>query len=604
MLILILISTYIFIMYQWIVGGVKSLKLRKFYYIYNILCPFAVLYFFTLLLFFLNIIGAVIFPTEGFRNLANLYRVTNNVTIAVIFIFYILALTSYFVKEFRGTNLNMSDILCIKTAREVAGGYNYSLKFRFIAFFIINIFVSSIIYKLDGKIFLSMGYELFKVTGETIPMIIYILIYFIGEISLVFIAIIGIWFSLIPYFILKMKIINSFFDYSLMAGENEGYLYNFFSSIKFMNRKNNKKQQKEYINKLIDDNKNKYVDIKIDTKHNKYPHIIVIMNESFGSAHERIETNIKVTEYYDSLKNVSKGNLYVNTFGGGTANTEFEFLTKATVGSMRYPIMPYNIIKHNKYSIARYFKNFQYRTIAMHPYTKSNYNRDKIYKYFGFDEFLSFDDFLNKKYVRNFVSDESMYENVIEKFKEVKKNKEKAFLFGITMQNHSGYSEFEGEKVKAVDYNSEIINSYLSLMYISDKAIKTLIDYFDKEDERVILCFFGDHNASFESKFNKMIYDTNINYGGTNAYKTPVFIYDNRHKADIKIGNTSANFLSNDILKAANMPFDYIHEFMEELHKRVSFMNFHNSFLRECSDIKTKDLLKQYQFMNNEYLEL
>ncbi len=596
MIILILISTYIFIMYQWIVGGVKSLKLRKFYYIYNILCPFAVLCF-------LSSLYCIYYFVFSFNNSEVSFKPFDIIVIVSIFVFYVLALVSYFVKEFRGTNLNMSDILCIKTAREVAGGYNYSLKLRFIVFFILNILVQALIYN-QKMSFLDSMVDEYLFQGEAVLMGIYVLVVIINEWAFLVVGIVLVWFSLIPYFILKMKIINSFFDYSLMAGENEGYLYNFFSSIKFMNRKNNKKQQKEYINKLIDDNKNKYVDIKIDTKHNKYPHIIVIMNESFGSAHERIKTNIKVTEYYESLKNVSKGNLYVNTFGGGTANTEFEFLTKATVGSMRYPIMPYNIIDHDKYSIARYFKNFQYRTIAMHPYTKTNYNRDKVYKYFGFDEFLSFDDFLNKKYVRNFVSDESMYENVIEKFKEVKKNKEKAFLFGITMQNHSGYSEFEGEKVKAVDYNSEIINSYLSLMYISDKAIKTLIDYFEKEKERVIVCFFGDHNASFGTKFNKLIYDTDIKYAGTDAYKTPVFIYDNKHEANIKIGSTSPNFLSNDILKAANMPFDFIHEFMEELHKRIEFMNYHTSFMMESSDRKTKELLKQYQYMNNEYLEL
>ena len=40
------------------------------------------------------------------------------------------------------------------------------------------------------------------------------------------------------------------------------------------------------------------------------PHIIVIMNESFGTVNRRVNTNEPVTPYYDSLSNVLKGDMY------------------------------------------------------------------------------------------------------------------------------------------------------------------------------------------------------------------------------------------------------------------------------------------------------
>ena len=47
----------------------------------------------------------------------------------VIVMFYILSLVMYYVHEFRGTNFNFSDILSINTAKEVASGYKYRIKF-------------------------------------------------------------------------------------------------------------------------------------------------------------------------------------------------------------------------------------------------------------------------------------------------------------------------------------------------------------------------------------------------------------------------------------------------------------------------------------------
>ena len=42
------------------------------------------------------------------------------------------------------------------------------------------------------------------------------------------------------------------------------------------------------------------------------PHIIVIMNESFGVAQNLVNTNIPVTPYFDNLSNVIKeSNIFI-----------------------------------------------------------------------------------------------------------------------------------------------------------------------------------------------------------------------------------------------------------------------------------------------------
>ena len=534
-----------------IVGKTNILPLKRKKYIYNVLSVM-------LLYALLNVI---------------LWQYQINFLIIITF-FYFLSLTMYYVHEFRGTNVNFSDILSISTAKEVAAGYKYKIKPIFILLFFILILEYAIqIFYYKIRIFENYHKVIFGI--DSIEIDFYRFIYHEGKQVFIF---------LFLFFWLRDVVSSQQYDYSLLAGEKEGYIYNFISSISIFHKKDNGndenlikfKETKSYkpqssLNIIDTENAQLFDSFKVsdvDTKNN-YPNVIVIMNESFGSAHRRIKTNIEVTNYFDNLKGVVKGNLYVNTFGGGTANTEFEFLTGVSIGNYPYPVMPYNsFVKRDKYSIARYFSNLGYETIAMHPYTSTNYNRNKVYKHFGFDKLLFYDDFRDKKYIRNFVSDESMYEEVIRRYKEIKNSGKKSFIFGVTMQNHSGYDKFDSEEVVSefnVKYGKEIIDSYLSLMKKSDDAIKVLIDFFDKEEEPVIILFFGDHNASFSTDLNKIIYDMSFDYECTNAYITPLFIYNNKKNIERNINGISANFLSLELLKEANLPFDMIHVYLNNI---------------------------------------
>ena len=579
MLRVLLTSLIIPIFSQSIASGRIILLPKKLYtFIYNFLC---VLFAYT----FLNIIF--------WQYELNFLIITT--------LFYIISLTMYYIHEFRGTNINFSDILSINTAKEVAGGYTYEIKPIFVLCFFI-ILTEYILHLVYNKIDLLYYYNIdFKsVDNENLYLYRFILHEIVQVLLFIFL-----------FFILRDIITNNKYDYSLIAGEKEGYIYNFFSSIQIFHKKdvdineekissksNVKVNHDATFNSLFTKNAHNFDNIKDITK----PHVIVIMNESFGSVHNRIKTNIAVTPYYDSLKNVIKGDLYVNTFGGGTANTEFEFLTGMTVGNYPYPVMPYNnFVKRDKYSLARYFKHFGYQTVAMHPYTATNYNRDKVYKRFGFDELLFFDDFKDKKYVRNYTSDLSMYEEVIRRFEIIKGNNKKAFIFGITMQNHSGYGSFEGQEIKSLfDGNDSIkhkesLDAYLSLMKISDEAIKTLFDYFKAEKEPVVFLFFGDHNASFGTDINKLVFDNNYDYECTNAYVTPFFIYNNKSVNNKQIKGVSANFLSLELLNEVGLPYDDVHQLLDSVYKNYSIYNFHKMKKRNDDivlDIPYDDLMK------------
>ena len=66
--------------------------------------------------------------------------------------------------------------------------------------------------------------------------------------------------------------------------------------------------------------------------------------------------------------------------------------------------------------------------------------------------------------------------------------------------NEIEYKKFKEQEIKLsshANYNinkkeKETIESYMSLMKISDNALKELIKYFKKRSERVIILFFGE----------------------------------------------------------------------------------------------------------------
>lgn len=557
----------IYMFSQSVARGQLTFNLRKKGYIfYNLLCVYLVYSFLSIFISYHHV-----------------------VIIIMLILFYVISLTMYYVHEFRGTNVNFSDILSLNTAKEVANGYKYKIKPIFVInlLFIIEEYIrrTNILKFLFNIRHIS---DLWTNNGTT-DLILKLRVNFVPLVMF-----------LIVYFVLRYKIMNGRYDYSLSAGENEGYLYNFFSSIPIFYKKE-KSSDETHISLKVED----FDKISDNIDGIDRPHIIVIMDESFGIAQYKVKTNAEVTPYYDNLHDVTKGNLYVNTFGGGTANTEFEFLTGMSIGNYSYPVMPYNnFVKSDKYSLARYFKRLNYKTLAMHPYTATNYHRDEVYKRFGFDELLFYDDFTYKGTVRNFVSDEAFYKEVIYQY-ESRKDSDRLFMFGITMQNHSGYQNFDGMEIEAEvsgKEGKESLDSYLSLMKISDTALKTLMDYFENEKEHVIILFFGDHNASFGTEINKMVYGDSLNYECNDQYQTPLFIYDNKVKMDSFIEATSANFLSLELLDKAKLPYDEFHKELKKVYDKYNVYNYHKRKSRvdgTLSYIPYDDYMK----IEAEYLE-
>ena len=307
------------------------------------------------------------------------------------------------------------------------------------------------------------------------------------------------------------------------------------------------------------------------------PNVIAIMSESFSdfSNINELETSEPYIPFYNKLKNSDNtisGNLLVSIFGGGTCNTEFEFLTGSTMLFMNDGSIPYlNYFNRKTHSLADLYGQQGYRTLAIHPYLRSFWDRNTVYPNIGFDQFMSLEDFPQEGFVRNFMSDEADYGQIIQAMKD-KDTDERLFLFSVSMQNHFPYYSSE-DILSELDYNIKIpgmtdvesVELYLSLLRQSDDALKHLVTYLSGLDEPTLLVIFGDHlpgnnncfNSFYENMFGKSIADLSL-AETQKLYETPFMIWANYDLPADDIDVISPNFLGDYVLKlsgAATSPY-------------------------------------------------
>ena len=106
----------------------------------------------------------------------------------------------------------------------------------------------------------------------------------------------------------------------------------------------------------------------------------------------------------------------------------------------------------------------------------------------------------------------------------------------------------------------------------------------------------------FGTEINKYLYGDAANYEYTIAYKTPVFIYDNKVDYNKSMGDISANFLSIKLLNYADLPLDEFHKFLNDIYINYPVYNFHKRL--SIKDGKLYDILDDnYMKLEREYLK-
>ena len=346
-----------------------------------------------------------------------------------------------------------------------------------------------------------------------------------------------------------------------------------------------------------------------DIDNNKKVNIIAIMLEAYNdfSKFDKIDFNIDV---YDNLHEIQdksiSGNIVTNIFGGGTINTERNFLT----GYRMFPIFrkPTN-------SYVWYFKEQGYNTEALHPIYGAFYNRSGTNPNLGFNIYYNYDNTF-KELDENYRQDEFFMDYIIKKYEDNKETNNPYFSFSVTYQNHGPYDSnyYEGKKYyfdndgRYDDETYNIINEYLNGIYSTNESLANLINYFDNEDEPVIIIFFGDHNPYIgENGFSEMGVNMDLGTveGFLNYYETPYVIHANDSakemfgKTFVGDGNKiSPIFLMNELFDYCGLEGNEYLQYMSNLKKKIDVISDYyykenGEFIR-VEDSNNQDIVDEY----------
>lgn len=521
-------------------------------------------------------------------------------------------LAGYFVLEFRGAPIQPWDILSLDTAASVADNYEYKLDSAadivllcFLALLILEFFLK---YRIGRKKIPAAGADTESDAARRkfhfLPCLTRLML--------------GVFSGLLIFgytrmlhdeqFVeTKLKLYDKLFTPTTIQYKN-GTLTAFLMELQYVAVDKPEDYSAERAQQLLEP----YA--AAETEPERKPNIIVIMNEAFSdpAVLGEFSTNEDYMPFVHSLlkgqDNTVSGYLNVSVKGGNTANTEFEYLTGNTMAFLPYGSIPYQqYIRDELPSMASHLASLGYHTVAMHPYRSAGWDRDTVYPNFGFEEMHFLEFYQDSEIVRKYVSDRGDYEKIIQVY-ENKPAGEPLFLFNVTMQNHSSYSDWADydnftPDITVNDSDSKLLSAYLSLMKLSDEAIEELVEYFAAQQEDTLIVFFGDHQPT-DSVVNPVLKLHGRSCSDLSSqeealrYKVPFFIWANFALEEEQNVETSANYLAAKTLQAAGLPLPPYFRYLTDLQAEVPVISASHVLLSDgtFSFVKNqKELLNDYQ---------
>lgn len=318
-----------------------------------------------------------------------------------------------------------------------------------------------------------------------------------------------------------------------------------------------------------------------ETYDGEKPVIIAVMNESFAdfSHIKEFKTNKDYMPNYHSLsENTIKGHVTVSAYGGYSCNSEYEFLTGNSMYFLPSGSAPFtNYMDRNQDGLVTELNRLGYETVSLTCCGRNLWDIGSAYEYLQF-ETQYFKDNINlssKEDINGRTSDASIFKKIEEVYENRDKDKG-LFIWTTTMQNHAPYDKDVDGGITLEDNYSEEAERYLNSIYLSDKALGEMIDYFEEKDEHVIVVMFGDHYPHI-LEFTEDLYGSSVTELSTEDYsrlhQTPFFIWSNKDMESRTIDNMSLNYLAGKVMECAGLPKSPVMQELDKIQKEIPIIS-------------------------------
>ena len=317
------------------------------------------------------------------------------------------------------------------------------------------------------------------------------------------------------------------------------------------------------------------------------PNVIVVMSEAFADIWnaENLTFDQDLAPNYLALsEQYLSGSCMTSEYGGNTANCEFEVLTGYSTWMMpNGTVMYMSYLNQTTDSYVSFLKSRDYYAVALHPYQRSFFSREKAFELLGFDDYYSGEHFQGTQRLRaaQYVSDLELADRIIAEFEKNQATDRGFFCHTVTMLNHTSYyaSDWPEEERVGMTASCELTQteydtlvSYATGVRHADSMLGRLTDYFSQVDEPTVILFFGDHQPSLGTPGYELmqrigyVSDNTTPEGKLALQSTPYVIWNNfQTEPQAQQMDLSMFHLLPYMTRTLDMPRPAFHSYMDGL---------------------------------------
>ena len=314
-----------------------------------------------------------------------------------------------------------------------------------------------------------------------------------------------------------------------------------------------------------------------------YPNIVVLQQESQFDISKLPGVRFSedpVACFHALAEEGETGSFYSRYLGFGTGYIEMGVLSGLNSRYLRFGTNVCFLEPEDYGRLAampQVFADNGYFTGAYHSHTNELYNRTENFPRLGFEETLFEDEMDGKVFHGAYVADGYFANFLCDRMEELNREGKRAFLFGITMENHQPFVETKFTETSGVTAESALFTPEAAQIFqcvtegtvYADRALGEMVERFKEQEEPVVLIAFGDHRPNLsvgeEDNIFRILGLTKTAAMGSlpldemqTLYTTDYLIWSNVPELQEELagahGMTSYSTLGADVLRLAGVP--------------------------------------------------
>ena len=328
------------------------------------------------------------------------------------------------------------------------------------------------------------------------------------------------------------------------------------------------------------------------------------------------------------------GDVTASCFAGLTANSEFEFLTGLSISLLHDSACPFIKITRPLPALPAHLGQLGYQTTAIHSYTRTFYDRDKVYPLLGFDHFNGLEELTEQGFAREkgwYMADEALLEPILAQLHQTENPQ---LIYTLTMQNHGPYApdryaEIEidpearplfSQNLRLTDGDRQAVINYTQGVRDAGRLYERLCQQIEQLDRPVLLCAFGDHLPGIgENSGYRMMVEAGMAATAQDPalYQVPVFYHANQAAQNAGLPGKLAlertgeekcpgfNVLGAKLLKASSLPLPPLQQLildLEQMDRTQQSEQAGQDSAKKAPSLSSKDLPGMYEWIQYDWL--